>query len=78
MYILVKIVIKFSINYKLPFKKIENLLKSNLKIMIFVIEILLKNPIFIRFFKKIYKIWAVIFFLVLAMLILQYLPLDLI
>lgn len=78
LYIQTEIIIEFCIDYKPTLQKIKNLLKLNFKIIISILEILLKNLTFIRFFEKIYKIKVVIVFMALETLVLKYLLLDLI
>lgn len=55
----------------------EDLLKSNLRTIMFVFEIPPKKATFARFFKRAYKIRAVIVFPALAMLIFKHPSLDL-
>lgn len=72
-----KITVEFLIDYKSILQKIENLLKLNLKTIVFISRIPPKKPTFVRFFEKIYKIRVVIVFPVLATLIFKYLSFDL-
>lgn len=44
------------------FQKIEDLLKTNFKTIIFILEILHQKAAFVRVFKKTYKIKAIIVF----------------
>lgn len=73
-----KITVEFFIDYKPTLQKIKDLLKLSLKIIVSIPGILSKKPTLIRFFKRAYKIKAMIVFLSLAMLVLQYLSLNLI
>lgn len=67
-----KITVKFLINYKPALQKIEDLLKSSLKIIVFLPEILPKKLTLMRFIEEVYKIRAVTIFLILAILVLKY------
>lgn len=64
------IIVEFPSNYKPALQKIEDLLKSNLKMIRFEFEILPKKPTLTRFFEKAYKIKAVTVFPILIMLVL--------
>ena len=67
-----EITVKFSINYKPTFQKMEDLLKSSLKIIVSVPRIVPQKPTLTRFFKRIYKIRVVTVFLALAALVLKH------
>lgn len=55
----IKITVEFLINYKPALQKIEDLLKSSLKTIIFVLGIPPKKPTLTRFFERVYKIRTV-------------------
>lgn len=73
-----EITIEFLIDYKPALQKIEDLLKSNLKINVSVLKIPPKKSTLTRFFEKTYKIRAVTVFLVLTVLVLKHSLFDLI
>lgn len=77
LHICTKIAIEFSVNYKPVLKQMENLIKSNLQIITSMPRNLAKKPTLAKFFKRAYKICAVIVFSALAALILQHSFLDL-
>lgn len=72
-----KISIQFFINYKLALQKMEDILKSSLKIIVSVPKILLKKTTLVGFFEKAYKIKAVIVFPARAIFVLKYSSLNL-
>ena len=71
LHIYTKIVIKFSIDYRLAFKQIENLIKSSLKTIISPPENLPKKKTLAKFFEKAYKVLAVMIFPAFMVLVLQ-------
>lgn len=73
-----KITVEFSIDYKPALQKMKDLLKLSLKTIVFVLGIPPKKQTLARFFKKAYKIKAVIVFPALRILDLKYPSLDLI
>lgn len=78
MYNWIKIMFKFFIDNKPTFEKIEDFLKSNLKLIISVPRVLPKKQSLVRFFERVYKIRVVIFFLIQVKQVLQYPSLNLI
>ncbi len=72
----IEITVKFPINFKTALQKMEDLFKSNLKTIMFVLGIPPKKPTLARFFKKAYKIRAVTVFPVLATLVWKHSLLD--
>lgn len=77
LYIWTEITIEFFIKYKPVLEKMEDLLKSNLRIIVFVLGIPPKKPTLVRFFERAYKIRAMTIFLALAMLIFKHPSLNL-
>lgn len=73
-----KIAIKFPINFKPSLEKVEDLLKSNLKMIVFISKIPSTKPTLTEFFKRVYKIRTMTVFVALAIMVLHQLSFNLI
>ena len=67
-----RLLLSFLFNYKFVFQKIKGLFELNFKTIMFVLEVTPKKLTIALFFKKSYKIKAVIIFLALLILVLLY------